>query len=129
MALYAVIMYAPESATPREPTAEEQVPYDRHAEELAARGVMTSAFALAPARTAMSIRGSLVTDGPFAETKEVIAGLYVIDVADLAAALDVARRNPILKDGGGLEVRPLAGWESRELPRTRGIAATDPKRP
>jgi hypothetical protein len=45
-------------------------------------------------------------DGPFAETREHLGGYYVIDVADLDAALAVARRVPVI-DGGKVEVRPL----------------------
>ena len=121
MAMYAVVMYARGSGATAAAAHHEPVPretYDRYAQELADSGVMTSAFAMQPDATAKSIRGSMITDGPFAESKEVIAGIYVIDVANLDAALDVARRNPILRGGGGVEVRPLAGWESRSLPRT-----------
>lgn len=45
-------------------------------------------------------------DGPFAETREHLGGYYVIDVADLDAALAIARRVPVV-DGGKVEVRPL----------------------
>lgn len=45
-------------------------------------------------------------DGPFAETKEQFGGFYLIDVPDLDAALEVARKVPLSKDGS-IEVRPL----------------------
>ena len=45
-------------------------------------------------------------DGPFAETREHLGGYYVVDVADLDAALAIARRVPVV-DGGKVEVRPL----------------------
>lgn len=45
-------------------------------------------------------------DGPFAETKEQLGGYYVIDVADLDAALAIARRMPVVP-GGKVEVRPV----------------------
>ena len=45
-------------------------------------------------------------DGPFAETREHLGGYYVVDVADLDAALAIARRVPVI-DGGKVEVRPL----------------------
>ena len=57
-----------------------------------------------------------VTDGPFIEAKEVILGFYVIEAPDLDAALEIARRNPVLGDGGGLEVRPVA--QGRVVGRT-----------
>ena len=50
----------------------------------------------------------LVIDGPFAETKEQLLGFYVIDVADLDAALDVARELAAVNPGGAYEVRPIA---------------------
>jgi hypothetical protein len=57
--------------------------------------------------TATSVRGDVVTDGPFLEAKEVIAGFYVIEAPDLDTALEVAKRNPATQLGGGVEVRPV----------------------
>ncbi len=50
---------------------------------------------------------TLTTDGPFADTKEVFGGYYVFDVADLDTALEIARRIPVLRLGGAVEVRPV----------------------
>lgn len=47
-----------------------------------------------------------VHDGPFAETKEQLGGYYLIDVPDLDAAIAIARKVPVLKDGS-VEIRPL----------------------
>jgi hypothetical protein len=56
--------------------------------------------------TATSIRGgSTVTDGPFAETKEALGGYYLIEAADLDAAIAIARDVPTIS--GGVEVRPI----------------------
>jgi hypothetical protein len=49
-----------------------------------------------------------IHDGPFAETKEQLGGYYLIDVPDLDAAIEIARKVPISKDGS-VEVRPLLG--------------------
>jgi hypothetical protein len=50
----------------------------------------------------------LVTDGPFAETKEVISGLYLVDAESEERALELASRVPTLsKMGGVIEVRPI----------------------
>ena len=49
-----------------------------------------------------------VHDGPFAETKEQLGGFYLVDVADLDAALEIARRIP-MPHGGSVEVRPVLG--------------------
>jgi hypothetical protein len=66
---------------------------------------------LQPGATATTVRvenGSvLTTDGPYAETKELLGGFYLIDVADLDAALDFAGRVPAARMGGLVEVRPL----------------------
>jgi hypothetical protein len=64
-------------------------------------------LALEPSETATSLRGDLVTDGPFIETKEAMAGVFVIEARDLDHALALARMTPIVD--GGVEVRPLVG--------------------
>ena len=66
---------------------------------------------LQPAATATTVRvengATLTTDGPFAETKEVLGGYYLVDVPDLDAALEIAARIPAARFGGSVEVRPL----------------------
>ncbi|MEQ0558858.1 YciI family protein [Amycolatopsis sp. NEAU-NG30] len=52
----------------------------------------------------------VVTDGPFAETREVLGGYFVVDVPDLDVALDWAARCPGARDGGSIVVRPLADY-------------------
>jgi hypothetical protein len=68
---------------------------------------------LASADTATTVRAVegelLLTDGPFAETKEVFGGYYLVEAADLDAALAIAARIPALRMGGSVEVRPVAG--------------------
>lgn len=63
------------------------------------------------AETATTLRhGSgdlLVTDGPFADTKEVLGGYYVLEASDLDEALEFAQRIPAVRLGGAVEVRPL----------------------
>ena len=79
-------------------------------ERIAEQGGRTLAgMALEPAETATSIRRDLVTDGPFIETKEVLAGVFVIEARDLDHALALAKLTPIVD--GGVEVRPLLGFE------------------
>ena len=71
---------------------------------------------LQPVTTATTIRLAdgqpLVTDGPFADTKEVFGGYYVIEAADLDAATEVATRIPALRLGGTVEIRPVMGKAS-----------------
>lgn len=66
--------------------------------------------ALQPTSTATSVRrdgkgASTVTDGPFAETKEALGGFYLVEAADLDAALTIAKDVP--SPFGGVEVRPV----------------------
>jgi hypothetical protein len=66
---------------------------------------------LQPAATATTVRvddgDTLTTDGPFAETKEVLGGFYLVEADDLDSALEVAARIPAARMGGSVEVRPL----------------------
>jgi hypothetical protein len=107
MAQYAMLIYAHDSAHAPDATAEELEPCDDHSDELAATGSMLAAYALTPRDMATSVRADAVTDGPFLDSKEVVAGFYVIEAPDLDAALAIARTNPVVRDGGGVEVRPL----------------------
>jgi hypothetical protein len=69
---------------------------------------------LAPAASATTVRVRngelLVTDGPFTETKEVIAGFDLLECADLDEAIMVARTHPMAR-GGRIEIRPFADFE------------------
>lgn len=107
MAQYAILIYAGDSAHAPDATQEDLEVHDAHAEEVEKNGAMVAAFALTPRDMATSVRGDTVTDGPFLEAKEVVAGFYVIEAPDLDAALEIARRTPALHEGGGVEVRPV----------------------
>jgi hypothetical protein len=78
--------------------------------ELRDRGVLLAAEPLHPVDTATTIRVRngkvLVTDGPFAETKEQLAGFYLIDARDLNDAIQVAAKIPPAREGS-VEVRPV----------------------
>jgi hypothetical protein len=50
---------------------------------------------------------TLMTDGPFADTKEVLGGLVLIEAANLDEAIEVASRIPVARLGGAVEVRPV----------------------
>jgi hypothetical protein len=66
---------------------------------------------LHPATTATTLRVEdgevLLTDGPFAETKEIFGGYYILDADDLDEALAFAARMPAARFGGSIEVRPV----------------------
>ena len=78
-------------------------------EEMESRGILVGGGRLkAPhSSTTLRVRGGelLVTDGPFAETKEQIAGYSVLECADLDEAIEVASRHPTARFGT-LELRP-----------------------
>ena len=107
MVQYAVLIYATDSAHAPDATADDLEECDTHSDELAASGAMVAAYALMPRDTATSIRDDIITDGPFIDSKEVVAGFYLIEADDLDAAIAIARTNPVVRDGGGVEVRPL----------------------
>jgi hypothetical protein len=74
------------------------------------RGVLVAAEALEPTETATTVRVRngklLVTDGPFAETKEQLAGFYLVDAHDLNEAIQIASKIPPAREGS-VEVRPV----------------------
>jgi hypothetical protein len=84
--------------------------YFAFTEELRAAGKMVAGDALQPTSTATSVRvrdgETLTTDGPFAETKEVLGGYYLIDVDTIDEALEWAAKLPGAKYGT-IEVRPV----------------------
>ena len=77
-------------------------------------GRVVAGLALEHPDTATTIRGDVITDGPFIETKEVLAGVYVLEARDLDHAIALARMTPIVD--GGVEVRPLIGFQIVEAP-------------
>jgi hypothetical protein len=74
-----------------------------------AGGKTIAGLALEQTGTATTIRDGVITDGPFVESKEALAGVFVIEARDLDHALELARMTPIMD--GGVEVRPLIGFE------------------
>ena len=110
MPRYAILIYEKEL-----PGGVDDIPPDvmeanlRAGEEIAAMGVrVVHEQALEPSAATRTIRkGGLVTDGPFLESKEVIAGFFVVEAADMDQAVAVGRLLPIMD--GAVEVRPLLG--------------------
>ena len=80
------------------------------AQDLSASGKYLAAGPLHPVATATSVRvrnsTRLVTDGPFAETREQLGGYYLIDARDLDEAMSIAERIPAAKFGT-VEIRPV----------------------
>ena len=75
---------------------------------------VTPGNGLQPPETATTVRvadgRTLITDGPFVETKEALDGYLVFEGADLDAAIELAARIPAASMGGAIEVRPIAEW-------------------
>ena len=79
-------------------------------DELRTSGHFVEAEALEPAATAVTVRPrrekTTVTDGPFSETKELVAGFYLLEAADLDEAIRIASRFPGARHGA-VEIRPV----------------------
>jgi hypothetical protein len=116
---YVLLIYSEE---PPSPPSQEEIDasmaewwgYDR---AVRGAGVVVAADALQPTQTATTLRlkgdERVVTDGPFAETREVLGGFYVVDVPDLDTALDWAAKCPAAKYGT-MEVRPVVEFDMPE---------------
>jgi hypothetical protein len=109
MAQYLILIYEKEelyaSATPEDykNVMDAHNRFPEQAKELG--GEVVGGNALQPTTTATTIRGDIVTDGPFVETKEVLGGYYLIEAADLDQALAIGKLCPA--GYGGVEVRPI----------------------
>jgi hypothetical protein len=109
MAQYAILIYEDESGYANggeelwRQTAEA---HGRFAAQVGEKGgKILGGDALEPTSTATSIRADVVTDGPFAETKEALGGFYLIEARDLDHAIAIAKLCPAAF--GGVEVRPI----------------------
>ncbi|MEV6924936.1 YciI family protein [Dactylosporangium sp. NPDC051485] len=113
MAQYLILIYEDETAYENaDPAVSEQVmaAHNRFAEQVGELGgTLLGGNALQPTPTATSIRGDVVTDGPFVETKEVLGGYYLIEAKDLDHALEIGKLCPAMF--GGVEVRPIWAFE------------------
>jgi hypothetical protein len=129
---YMLLIYQDEQALSENEREECYQESTQLARDLDASGKYLAAAPLHPTSTATSVRvregKRMVTDGPFAETREQLGGYYLIDADNLDEALSIATRIPAARKGT-VEVRPvieIAGLpgdsEERELAGTRGGA-------
>jgi hypothetical protein len=110
---YVLLIYASEEAYARM-TQEEQAAlmqgYAVFTNEVQQRGLLTGGDPLQPTSTATTVRvrsgKTLITDGPFAETKEQLAGFYELNCKDLDEAIELAARIPDALSGS-IEIRPV----------------------
>ena len=108
MPQYAVLIYekVPAEDLPADVQAAHGSLPDRVAEQ---GGRVVAGLAWHDSSTATTIRGELLTDGPFIETKEETAGIFILEARDLDHALSLAKMTPIVE--GGVEVRPLIDFQ------------------
>jgi hypothetical protein len=116
--LYTMLIYGDPAGAPEFSSSEGQAMHDRwmtYSQEIQDSGIVRGGSALQPADTATTVRArdgeTLLTDGPFAETKEVLGGFYLIDVPDVDAALAWAAKAPNVADGGSVELRPVMTFD------------------
>ena len=115
MPQYMLLIYSPADAGEPTPEQFQEIGsrYDAYTQSLVEAGVLVGGDALERADTATTVRErdgqTQFTDGPFAETKEFLAGYYLLNCPDLDTALDHATRLPAVGFGGSVEVRPV--WD------------------
>jgi hypothetical protein len=126
---YMLLIYTNEQGTEgMSPEEDSRIRAEHRAvmEETSRRGILKGAEPLEPTTTATTVRIQngkvLVTDGPFAETKEQLAGYYILDCKDLDEALEWAARIPTACGGstGCVEVRPIRDIEAARRNRRPG---------
>lgn len=119
---YALLIYEPDAES--FPAGEDDPAWqallkqhEAYAAELAQAGKLTGGSGLRGTHAATTVRvtpeGRTVHDGPFAETREQLGGLYIVEAADLDEALEIARRLP-MTGSGSIEVRPCIDESRRD---------------
>lgn len=100
------------------PTAEMWEAMEQFNEELVKAGIVLAAEGLQPSSKGVRVRSSgtdrIVTDGPFAETKEVIAGYSIWEVRSMEEAIAWVNRCP-MPDHSEVEIRPIFSYSSEEV--------------
>jgi hypothetical protein len=109
---YMLLIYDCDRPEPGDPGFEEALAsVNAFADECRRRGALVAGDPLQPESTATTVAvrngRTLITDGPFAETREHLGGYYILDCRNLDEALELAARCPMAAEGS-IEVRPLA---------------------
>jgi len=123
---YLLLIYTDPTLAPAmgSPESNARMPeWNTYTEALRESGAFIAGDALHPVSAATTVRkDGIVTDGPFAETKEALGGYYAIDVPDLDAAIAWAAKMPSL-DYGSVEVRPVFDFAAAAAAASQGAAA------
>lgn len=121
---YMLLVYVDEEAMTDEERQHCYVESAQLTQDLNAKGQYLAAGPLHPVATATSVRmrdgKRIVTDGPFAETREQLGGYYVVEAKDLDEAIAIAERIPPARYGT-IEIRPV--MEIQGLPQASRVAA------
>ena len=112
---YLLLIYGDESTGANMNEQEQAAAMDKwmtYTNDFQNSGKMLGGEALMPSSTATTVRGNpngstMVTDGPFAESKETLGGYYMIEAANLDEALEWAKKMPNMSEGGAVEIRPI----------------------
>jgi len=114
---YMLLIHQGDAPTPRSPdewaklSEDEQKAVYADYQAVSQTPGVSPGLELAPAETATTVRVQdgqmLTTDGPFAETKEALAGYLLFEADDLDTAIELAARIPAARMGGAIEVRPV----------------------
>ncbi len=117
---YMLMIHQGTTPTPLDPeawaslTAEEQQAIYAAYQQINATPGVTPGHGLQPPETATTVRvhdgRTIVTDGPFVDTKESINGYLIFEADDLDAAIALAAQIPAARLGGAIEVRPIMAW-------------------
>jgi hypothetical protein len=112
-----------------EETAAEMARWEDYTNQIVAAGAMVSGEGLQPSATSKTLRiengERVVTDGPFAESKEQLGGFYVIECGSVDEALDWAAKAPSA-DQGATEIRPVIPYEEMGIEDTQRPVEAQP---
>jgi hypothetical protein len=117
---YLLLIYGEEPAGQPQPgsVAETTAAYDAFTRDLQEKGQFQAGEALHPTSAATTVRvrdgETVVTDGPFAETKEALGGFYLVDARDLDEAISLAARIPGAR-AGSIEIRPIFEFAAGQM--------------
>ena len=127
---YLFLMYGPENCWTDDERKDCMVESLKICDELAARGKFLATAPLQSVTTAATVRvrdgRTLITDGPFAETTEQLGGYFLLDLADLDEAIEVAGRLPSVTKGTA-EIRPLLALDGLPSARSFPVGTEDVK--
>ncbi len=120
-------LYKPGKESDTPPTEKEMADMGRFIEELSKAGVLIATDGLQPSSKGARVRIDgdkfTVTDGPFSETKELIAGYAIVDVGSKEEAIELAKRFLKVVGEGESEIRLMHGEPAFALESTSGVGA------